>query len=194
MRSPSSIKEDCTDEDKQPATPDQEMARDDYVKEWLVSQTSPTTTHLSPILASFLKWQLDDGQSWLRKGEAGDSPQHQESPEQTKWLLKKVEASEQDNKMTSDKQNNLTEWLSPGSYSCNFNYFKAPQPAGDTNSWLQKEKTPSSPGTSMKDSKDEDALQEKWLLKEAFGMSPLPSPPSFTYFSTPVTANQWLKK
>ena len=174
--------------------PDEEMPKEDFVKEWLASKTTPTQDYESAILSSFLKWQLDEKPVWLKK----EIPTQQQ-PDQTsvsQWLFKKADAGDEpmvvDNKKSSEDVVMKSEWLLPRSLPSDTFVFKVP--AQDSTVWLLKAKEDDVPQGSKMDTK-QDVLQEKWLMKPTLGGSTFPSKPSlFPFFNAPTGINQWLKQ
>lgn len=195
------------DKNGKPATLDEEMPKDDLVKDWLASKTTPSGgNYESKIVSSFLKWQLEENPTWLMKEEDQKPSQSVQQQPSTiidrnavdQWLLHKAEEGLEemvvDNKNSSEDTKKQSEWLFPRSLQPDISDLKVPAGDSSSRSWLQKGRDQSNNQSSLTESK-QDVLQEKWLMKQAFGRGvPSPRASGFPYYGASVDVNQWLKK
>ncbi|XP_041452430.1 nuclear receptor coactivator 4-like [Lytechinus variegatus] len=175
------------------ARPEEELPKEDFVKEWLAKKTAPEEGYESVIISSFLKWQLEEKPAWLKKGDFAQKKSDQTSISQ--WLFKKTEAPTEpmvvDNKEICEDAPLKTEWLLPRSPASDGPALKVP--THDSTSWLLKGKNENLPQESKMDT-NQDGLQEKWLIKQTTGGFALPTNSGFTFASIPKGINQWLKQ
>lgn len=179
--------------DVQQTRPEEELPKEDFVKEWLVSKTTPQQDYESVILTAFLKWQLEEKPVWLKKDSA---QQKSDQTSVSQWLFKKAEPQAEpmvvDNKNSSEDAPMKSEWLLPRLSGFATTAFKVP--THDSSSWLLKGKDDSVPQDSKMETKEDD-LQEKWLIKQTSGGSALPPKAGgFPFFNIPTGINQWLKQ